>query len=119
MRLVQHILVSTLLIFTQQLWAAEGQSAPTGLQPVPDGAPAPPPKVKSGEPLEQEVTIREKKDAKIEEYRISGKLYMVKVTPVIGPPYYLVDNNGDGQMETRITNPDMAVIVPQWVLLSW
>jgi hypothetical protein len=30
-----------------------------------------------------------------------------------------VDKNGDGTMESRITNPDMALVVPHWVLLSW
>ena len=53
-----------------------------------------------------------------EEFRIKGKLYMVKVTPAVGKPYYLVDRQGDGIMvdvglDQRPTKP------PMWVIHSW
>lgn len=35
----------------------------------------------------------------IEEYRVGSVLRMVKVTPVRGPAYYLVDENGDGLLD--------------------
>jgi hypothetical protein len=75
--------------------------------------------VESGEAIEPEVTIIRKKDATIEEYRINGNLYMVKITPVVGKPYYLVDRDGDGQMESRVNDIYNDIIVPQWVLFSW
>jgi hypothetical protein len=35
---------------------------------------------------------------RVEEYRMNGVLYMVKVTPTVGPPYYLIDTTGDGNL---------------------
>lgn len=68
---------------------------------------------------EPDVTIINRKDAKYEEYRLNGRLYMVKVTPFIGPPYYFVDRDGDGLMETRMPGRGSQVQVPGWVILSW
>ena len=47
---------------------------------------------------EPEVRIIQKSGQKIEEYRMNGKLYAIKVTPKIGLPYYLVDEDGSGKM---------------------
>jgi len=66
---------------------------------------------------EPEVRIIQKGDNKIEEYRLNGRLYMVKVTPSIGLPYYLMDTDGTGQM--RQVNPSQRVIIPRWVLISF
>lgn len=99
--------------------AALAQSeTPQNLEPVPD-VPPPPARVESGEPLEPDVRIIRKKDATIEEYRINGNLYMIKVIPVIGPPYYLMDQDGDGRMETNMSELRENYVVPQWVLFSW
>jgi len=87
------------------------------LEPV--EAPPPPPPVMTGEPLEPEVTIVQKTDAKVEEYRVHGHLYMIKVTPIVGPVYYLRDNDGNGSMETRLNDLGGNITVPQWVLFSW
>ncbi|RME33772.1 MAG: DUF2782 domain-containing protein [Gammaproteobacteria bacterium] len=81
--------------------------------------PAPPPPVISGEPLEPEVTIEEREGETVEEYRVNGHLYMIKVTPVVGPSYYLMDTDGDGQLESRMTGIRSDPVVPMWVLLSW
>ena len=35
----------------------------------------------------------------ISEYRIGGQLRMVRVQPVRGPVYYLMDQNGDGHVD--------------------
>ncbi len=51
----------------------------------------------------------------VEEYRISGQLRMVKVTPVRGAPYYLYDRNGDGRMD----NDKDGVSPVYWKLYSW
>lgn len=66
---------------------------------------------------EPEVRIIQKGQDKIEEYRLNGKLYMVKVTPSIGAPYYLVDDDGSGQM--RQLGPNQHFIIPRWVLLRF
>lgn len=94
-----------------------GNSNPGGLEPVPEPPELPDP-LETGENIEPVVTIVHKDDAVIEEYRINGALYMVKVTPAIGPSYYLIDNNGDGTLSARRHELD-NVIVPQWVLFRW
>jgi len=81
-------------------------------------APPPPPQMQSGEVLEPEVTIQETPKGKVEEYRLNGRIYMVKVTPSAGPPYYLLDTNGDGELDAR-EDSIYNVAVPQWVLFSW
>ena len=87
-----------------------------------DAVPPPPdipPPLESGSPIEPEVTIIRKENAVLEEYRVNGMLYMVKVTPRVGKPYYLIDQDGDGTMETKSTNIYQDPVVPQWVLFSW
>jgi len=66
--------------------------------------------------MEPQVTITRKKDVVIEEYRVGGKLFKIKVTPKIGKPYYLVDERGDGQF-SRQDGPDGSSLrPPQWVI---
>ncbi|MEQ8661712.1 MAG: DUF2782 domain-containing protein [Gammaproteobacteria bacterium] len=92
--------------------------------------PPPPPAIIHGddgadaidEELEPEVTIIQREDATYEEYRLNGRLYMVKVVPAVGPPYYYIDNDGDGLMETQTgsrTSRTGQPEVPQWVIFSW
>jgi hypothetical protein len=65
-----------------------------------------------------EVTITETDEEVIYEYRVRGKVYMVKVEPVAGPPYYMMDTNGDGILDVQEEHaPDLSV--PQWLLFSW
>ncbi|MEE8513148.1 MAG: DUF2782 domain-containing protein [Gammaproteobacteria bacterium] len=91
---------------------------PDGLEVVPEPPPLPEP-VQSGEVLEPEITIIQKEEVTVEEYRINGILYMVKVTPSVGLPYYLIDQDGDGVMETQMDGIYADPVVPQWVLFSW
>lgn len=85
---------------------------------LPDLAPPPPPgSVPDG--LEPEVTIRSEGGGEIEEYRINGQLYMVKVTPAKGPAYYLMDTDGDGELESRRGELDPRLLVPHWVIFRW
>ena len=74
--------------------------------------------IESGEQIEPQVTIIRQEDKIIEEYRINNNLYMVKITPVVGMTYYLIDHDGDGKLDVRKNELD-DVIVPQWVLLTW
>ena len=65
-----------------------------------------------------EVRIIRKKDTVIEEYRVNGRLRFIKITPSVGAPYYMVDTDGDGVLETRednFSNPP----INQWILLKW
>lgn len=83
--------------------------------PAPPALPAP---VQNGEALEPDVTIVESDKGTIYEYRINGNMYMVKIQPIAGPPYYLLDLDGDGEMDVRRDKP-WNNDVPQWVLFSW
>jgi Protein of unknown function (DUF2782). len=115
--MIKKIILPALLLFgTWQVCAEEAVRGDLEDVPEPPQLPAP---VESGEPIEPQVTIIRKEDATIEEYRINGRLYMAKVTPVVGPPYYLVDRDGDGQFESRVNNLYEDIPVPQWVLLTW
>jgi len=69
--------------------------------------------------LEPQVTIIRHEHDTVEEYRVNGILKMVKVTPDFGPTYYLVDNDGDGQLETSRFAIDPNAQLPQWILFSW
>ncbi len=65
------------------------------------------------------VTLREHENRMVEEYRVNNQLYMVKITPTIGAPYYLVDEDGSGDMAWLRGASETATKVPQWALMSW
>src|SRR5512146_2626571 len=75
--------------------AAQTRSQPN-LEPLPE-PPPPPPGMEPDTSLEPQVTILKRGTDVVEEYRIAGRLYMIKVTPPGGVPYYLIDENGDGK----------------------
>jgi len=76
--------------------------------------------VESGEVLEPEITITPGKDGgTITEYSVNGNVYKVKITPSFGPPYYLIDKNGDGKMDCKTNNIYDDDCVSEWVLFSW
>ncbi len=65
------------------------------------------------------VVIQPRPQQPVEEYRINGRLFMIKITPKKGPPYYLIDSDGDGVMDSRQDDLDPNMPVPSWVLLRW
>ncbi len=90
-------------------------------QPVaqePEPAP-PPPSIGIEEDIEPEVRIIKRDDAEVKEYRMNGELYMIKITPVVGPSYYLIDTTGDGQLNARRNELDPAFVVPSWMIFRW
>ncbi len=109
---VLMILMVPLSILSAQ---EDGEEELEAVPPPPD-IPEP---VQSGQPIEPDVTIIRKDDAVIEEYRVNGILYMVKITPDAGKPYYLIDRDGDGSLETRHRGIKEGPTVPQWILFSW
>lgn len=82
------------------------------LEPIPE---PPPPPASLNESLEPQVTITKRGEDKVEEFRMSGKLYMMKVTPPHGVSYYLIDNAGDGTW-SRQDSRDSGLRVPMWVI---
>lgn len=96
----------------------------TAQVPPPALVPAPPPPGPTGseEDLQPEVTIIQRKDRTVEEYRVNGQLYMIKVTPRRGRPYFLVDSDGNGNFDMqRVAGPDLEprMLIPGWVLFRW
>ena len=87
------------------------------LQPLPE-PPPPPPGLEPDSALEPEVTIQRRGTETIEEYRMNGRLYMVRVTPAHGVPYYLIDNVGRGEF-VRHDNFDTRIRPPMWVIHQW
>jgi hypothetical protein len=78
-----------------------------------------PPKVQE-EQIEPTVTIRDEEDRRIEEYRLNGRVYMVKVTPQAGPPYYYIDTDGDGVLELDMDDKAMNPVQPvYWKVKEW
>lgn len=104
------------LLFSLTLPAYAQSSAPTDLQPLPE-PPPPPPEMMLEPSLEPQITIVQRGEDTIQQYRIGGILYMLKVTPKHGVPYYLIDDRGDGQFIRH--SLDSGVRVPQWVLLNF
>ncbi|MCR4347858.1 MAG: DUF2782 domain-containing protein [Sulfuricaulis sp.] len=92
---------------------------------APTTVPAPPPPPENynppaapelpdvGQP-EPEVTITTKGTEIHEEYRLNGRLYMIKVVPKKGKPYYLIDKEGSGQF--RRSDFETRIAIPTWVI---
>jgi hypothetical protein len=79
----------------------------------------PPQQVDPNEPADApQVTISKQSEQTVEEYRANGKLYMIKITPKHGVPYYLVDDRGDGKF-ARQESLDTGLRVPRWVLFRF
>lgn len=107
-------LTLSLLLGGLCLPAFAGQPVPANLEPLPPPPPfdAAPDAASSNEP---EVTIIKQTEQTVEEYRAGGKLYMIKITPKHGVPYYLVDDRGDGKF-TRQESLDSGLRVPRWII---
>jgi hypothetical protein len=87
------------------------------LQPIPE-PPPPPPGFEPDPALEPQVTIQRRGSETVEEFRLNGRLYMVKVTPSHGKSYYLIDNVGRGEF-LRYDAYDTRTRPPMWVIHQW
>jgi Protein of unknown function (DUF2782) len=115
----QAISYSTLVFCGLMVFAnvTGAQTNPT----QPKKAEIPPPPVGTtvlDESLEPVVTIRQTGEGKVEEYRVRGKLTMLKVVPEGAAPYFMVDRNGDGLL-TRMENVDSGMLIPRWILMEF
>lgn len=100
------------LMFAMTAWADQ----PPKLEPLPEIPP--PPGMPDMTGMEPQVTITHKGQNRIEEFRIHGHLFMIKVTPSHGHPYYLIDQRGDGEL-VRYDNLSPNFQVPMWVIFQW
>ena len=104
------LLSCSLVCFAAPLWA-QSDAVP----PVPDARPPVMAPVDDG--LEPQVTIIKREGTTVEEHRVNGRLYRIKVTPENGVPYTLIDKNGDGQFSPENAAPGSSgMAIPMWVI---
>ncbi|MDX9950716.1 MAG: DUF2782 domain-containing protein [Methylophilaceae bacterium] len=114
MRRLRLFLAVTLML-PMLAWAAD--DVPPDLEPLPEVPP--PPAVLDGAGVDEpEVTIIQRDEETVEEYRINGELYMLKITPKHGVPYYLQKEDQDGGW-SRFDGPSPPLSIPKWVIFRF
>lgn len=87
-------------------------AAPPPIPPIPPKIP--------NEELTPTVIITERQDQRIEEYSRDGRVYMVKITPIKGPAYWYLDENGDGELQLQPTDKGHGPVRPAyWKIKEW
>jgi hypothetical protein len=79
-----------------------------------------PEKILTNPPPEAAPTVSIRTDGSgdvVEEYRMNGQIYMVKVRPPRGIPYTLMDTNGDGRLDSH--DSDGPVRPVYWTVYEW
>src|SRR5271169_975955 len=117
MRQILAPMVAALAVSLALTAAAQNAPPRPKLEPLPE-APPPPPEVAADPELQPQVTTIQRENETIEEYRVNGRLSMVKVTPRHGRPYYLVADSASGGFVRR-DSLDSGLRVPLWVLWSF
>jgi len=107
----KHLTAATLALCASCALAGPQEDEALAAPPAPSSPVA-------GEPTEPEINISETPEGVVYEYRVRGRVYMVKVQPQVGPPYYFLDTNGDGILDTQSASP-IDNSVQQWVFYSW
>ena len=85
---------------------SEPPPAPAGYEPDQANEPQP------------DIVIKKKGEDTVEEYSIGGQVYMQKITPSHGVPYYLVKQSIDGGW-ARMDGPGDHFAIPQWVIFTF
>lgn len=106
------VLVAASTLSFNLLLAQQDDTDPAAPPPIP-------PKVPSEEVVPS-VVITDKEGQRIEEYSRDGRVYMVKITPIKGPAYWYLDEDGDGQLELRQQDKGHGPVRPvYWKLKEW
>ncbi|MCC5810444.1 MAG: DUF2782 domain-containing protein [Ectothiorhodospiraceae bacterium] len=113
MKLARVLILLLALLAFAGAWADDGERKPIIT------APPPPEELTLGDDIEPQVTIIERQWATIEEYSVHGQVYAVKITPAVGPPYYLYDPDGSGQLTTRIEALGATPNLNRWKIIQW
>ena len=110
--LMAGILTCGLAMAQEETAETTDPAAPPPIPPIPAKVP--------GEELEPSVIITEREGQRVEEYKQNGRTYMVKITPVKGPAYYYLDEDGDGELELRESDRKLNPVQPvYWKLAEW
>ena len=104
--------------------AERGQSEASATEKLLSSEPRPadelPEKITQPPPIDQApvVKIRTVDNGDVvEEYRVNGRLTMVKVKPRNAPAYSLLDTNGDGRLDKKDAEGPVAPVY--WTLYEW
>ena len=112
------LLLLALVVVQSPLTAlAKDKVPPANLRPLED---IPPPPIADDGNLtdEPQVTIVKKKNGDtVEEYRIGGQLYMMKITPSHGVPYYMHREDQEGGWIND--GPSQPLSIPKWTLFRF
>jgi len=109
MRSLSVLLASLVIVAAPAV--AQDRETPT---PAPDARP--PALIPLDDSIEPQVTIRQREGATVEEYRVNGRLYKIRVIPLRGEPYILVDQRGDGSFVPQDGPGTPGLSLPQWVI---
>jgi len=93
------------------------KTPPPNLQPLPEPPPPPPGTFENAET--PEVTVRKQDGDTIEEYRVGGRVVLIKVIPARGAPYFLTDPKGDGSFSQRRDSLEVPLSVPMWTIFTF
>jgi len=111
--------ISAIILLPGSALAQEDLAKPPPIPPADTEDVPIPPKIQE-EQIVPTVTIREEDERMIEEYRLNGQVYMVKITPKGGIPYYYIDTNGDGKLELDMDQRAMNPVQPvYWKVKEW
>lgn len=115
----QHLMLLLALVVMQlpHVALAADKALPADLQPLED---IPPPPIADDGNLTEEpkITIVKKKNGDtVEEYRIGGNLYMMKVTPAHGVPYYMHREDQEGGWIND--GPTQPLSIPKWTIFRF
>lgn len=106
---------TVLVAFALTIFEVSAGAIPNNLQPLED---IPPPAIgQEGDVDEPEITIIKKGNDTVEEYRIGGELYMIKITPAHGKPYYMHKDDKGGDWINDGPSPPLSV--PKWTIFRF
>ena len=112
--------MSTTMILLLALTLAANEDQGTAEPGATEQAPIPEKIPSTGEELVPTVSIKTGENGdRIEEYRLGNRITMVKVTPLRGPSYTLLDSNGDGKLDEVDGEPNGGVTPVYWTLYEW
>jgi hypothetical protein len=106
----RRLLLVPLVVMSAWVWAQPAEP------PTLSDDDRPPALVPLDDAMEPQITIREREGEIVEEYRINGRLYKMRVIPVRGEPYILIDHRGDGSFVPHDSPGTPGLSVPQWVI---
>lgn len=112
--------ILTAMLAAMSAGIAQQQDTTPGDAAVPPPIPPLPAKVQDEQFLPTVRIITTEEDSVIEEYSSNGRVYMVKVTPAHGKPYFYMDMDGDGQLELQDRDSAFSPVIPVvWKIKEW